>query len=82
MIRAFGAELRNRLNRVGNRVAAAGAGTAVTVFLQSGTGETVKDRKQAVAIALSEAGASKYESDEKNRENLEGTRRRQCGKGH
>jgi hypothetical protein len=37
--------------------------------LKSGRGGKVKSRKQAVAIALSEAGASKYESRHKNRSN-------------
>jgi hypothetical protein len=34
----------------------------------------VKSRKQAIAIALREAGASKYESPKKNRENLRKTK--------
>jgi hypothetical protein len=38
--------------------------------LPRGRGGKVKNRKQAVAIALHEAGASKYESPQKNRENL------------
>lgn len=42
--------------------------------LESGSGKPVKSRKQAVAIALKEAGASKYESPEKNRENLKHTK--------
>ncbi len=36
----------------------------------SGGGGKVKSRRQAIAIALEEAGASKYESKEKNRRNL------------
>ena len=36
----------------------------------SGKGGTVKNRRQAIAIALHEAGASKYESPQENRENL------------
>jgi hypothetical protein len=39
-----------------------------------GTGPKVRSRKQAVAIALHEAGASKYESPKKNRENLRKTK--------
>jgi hypothetical protein len=35
-----------------------------------GKGGKVKSRKQAIAIALSEAGASKYESKGENRRNL------------
>ena len=38
--------------------------------LETGTGRKVKNPKQAIAIGLREAGASKYESKEKNRENL------------
>jgi len=34
-----------------------------------GKGGKVKSRKQAIAIALSEAGASKYESKSENKEN-------------
>ena len=34
---------------------------------RSGKGGKVKSRKQAIAIALNEAGASKYESDAENR---------------
>ena len=37
----------------------------------------VKNPKQAIAIGLREAGASKYESDEKNRENLKRTKARE-----
>lgn len=37
--------------------------------LETPQGRTVKDRKQAVAIALREAGASKNESPEKNKRN-------------
>ena len=36
---------------------------------QSGKGGKVKNRKQAIAIALREAGASKYESKRRNRKN-------------
>jgi hypothetical protein len=35
-----------------------------------GKGGKVKSRKQAIAIALKEAGASKYESKSENRNNL------------
>ena len=38
--------------------------------LDSGSGGKVKSRKQAVAIALKEAGESKYESKTENRKNL------------
>lgn len=37
----------------------------------------VENPKQAVAIGLREAGASKYESDEKNEENLKRTKQRE-----
>jgi hypothetical protein len=42
--------------------------------LESGSGRKVKSRRQAVAIGLKEAGASKYESKEENRENLRRTK--------
>lgn len=42
--------------------------------LKSGSGRKVKSRKQAVAIALSEAGESKYETPAKNKENLRKTK--------
>lgn len=42
--------------------------------LPRGRGGKVKSRKQAIAIALREAGASKYESPKKNRENLRKTK--------
>jgi hypothetical protein len=38
--------------------------------LERGRGGKVRNPKQAIAIALREAGASKYESPKKNRENL------------
>ena len=44
--------------------------------LESGTGQPVKSRKQAVAVALHEAGATNQESPEKNRENSRGPRRK------
>jgi hypothetical protein len=40
---------------------------------RSGKGGKVKSRRQAVAIALEEAGASKYESERRNRRNLRRT---------
>jgi hypothetical protein len=43
--------------------------------LETGTGKKVSNPKQAIAIGLREAGASKYES-EKNRENLKRTKER------
>ena len=42
--------------------------------LESGGGKKVKNPKQAIAIALHEAGASKRESPEKNKENLRKTK--------
>jgi hypothetical protein len=42
-----------------------------------GSGPKVKNPKQAIAIALHEAGASKYESPKKNRENLRKTKRKE-----
>jgi hypothetical protein len=42
--------------------------------LDSGSGKKVKNPKQAIAIALHEAGASKDESPEKNKENLRKTK--------
>jgi hypothetical protein len=39
--------------------------------LESSSGRKVKDPKQAIAIGLSEAGASRYESRETNRKNLQ-----------
>ena len=48
--------------------------------LKSGPGGKagkVKSRRQAIAIALKEAGASKYESKEKNRQNLQRTKARE-----
>ncbi len=42
--------------------------------LETGTGKKVKSRKQAVAIGLKEAGASKYESKDKNEKNLKKTK--------
>jgi hypothetical protein len=45
--------------------------------LETGTGKPVKSRRQAVAIALHEAGASNQESPEKNRENLKRTKKKE-----
>ncbi len=42
--------------------------------LESGSGRKVKNPKQAIAIALHEAGASKYESPKENRKNLRKTK--------
>src|SRR5712672_3368792 len=43
-----------------------------------GKGGTVKSRKQAIAIALHEAGASKYESRAKNARDLARTKRKEA----
>ena len=43
-----------------------------------GKGGKVKSRKQAIAIALHEAGASKYDSKAKNRHNLARSRRKEA----
>jgi hypothetical protein len=40
---------------------------------RSGKGGKVKNRRQAIAIALEEAGASKYQSKRRNRRNLRRT---------
>ena len=45
--------------------------------LRTSRGSEVKNPKQAVAIGLHEAGASKYESKEKNRRNLWRTKARE-----
>ena len=45
--------------------------------LESSSGQKVRNPRQAIAIGLSEAGASKYESKEKNRENLKRTKARE-----
>jgi len=42
--------------------------------LETGRGRKVRNPRQAIAIGLREAGASKYESKEKNRENLQRTK--------
>lgn len=41
--------------------------------LESGSGDTVTDRRQAVAIALGEAGASNRQSPKQNRKRLRRT---------
>jgi hypothetical protein len=49
--------------------------------LKSGRGGKagpVKSRRQAIAIALEEAGASKYESDRRNRRSLRRTERKEA----
>ena|ERR1700677_237390 len=47
---------------------------------RDGKGAKVKSRKQAIAIALNEAGASKYKSPAKNRSSLVKTERKEaCG---
>ncbi len=46
--------------------------------LRSGRGGKVKSRRQAIAIALSEAGASRYESKKKNQRNLRRTERKEA----
>jgi hypothetical protein len=45
---------------------------------RGGKGGKVKNRRQAIAIALSEAGASKYDSARKNRSNLAKTKRKEA----
>ena len=45
--------------------------------LKTSRGKKVKNPKQAIAIGLREAGASKYESQEKNRQNLKRTKARE-----
>jgi hypothetical protein len=44
---------------------------------KSGKGGKVKSRKQAIAIALHEAGASKYDSKAKNKQNLAKSKRKE-----
>ena len=43
-----------------------------------GKGGKVKSRRQAIAIAISEAGASNYQSEKKNRRNLARTERKEA----
>ena len=45
--------------------------------LETSRGRKVRNPRQAIAIGLREAGASKYESKEKNRENLRRTKARE-----
>jgi len=45
--------------------------------LETSRGRKVRNPKQAIAIGLREAGVSKYESNEKNRENLKRTKARE-----
>lgn len=45
--------------------------------LKANGGRTVRNPKQAIAIALHEAGASRDESPKKNAENLKRTKRRE-----
>ena len=45
--------------------------------LESSSGRKVRNPKQAIAIGLSEAGASRYESKETNRKNLQRTKARE-----
>jgi len=45
---------------------------------RGGKGGKVKSRRQAIAIALHEAGASKYESAKENRRNLAKTKRKEA----
>ena len=42
--------------------------------LKSGSGKKVKSARQAIAIGLHEAGASKYETKAKNKSNLKKTK--------
>ena len=45
--------------------------------LETSSGRKVRNPKQAIAIGLREAGASKYENKEKNRQNLQRTKARE-----
>ena len=45
--------------------------------LESSSGQKVRNPKQAIAIGLHEAGASKYECKEQNRKNLNRTKARE-----
>lgn len=45
---------------------------------RAGKGGKVKSRKQAIAIALKEAGASKYESKRENKRNLVRSKRKEA----
>ena len=46
--------------------------------LKSGRGGKVKNRRQAIAIALKEAGESKYESPKENQRNLARSKRKEA----
>ena len=46
---------------------------------RAGKAGKVKKRRQAIAIALQEAGASKYDSAKRNRRNLRRTERKEAG---
>jgi hypothetical protein len=46
--------------------------------LKRGRGGKVRSRRQAIAIALHEAGASKYESKRENKQNLSKTKRKEA----
>jgi Family of unknown function (DUF6496) len=45
--------------------------------LESGSGRKIRNPKQAIAIGLREAGASRYESKKNNRKNLARTKARE-----
>jgi hypothetical protein len=45
---------------------------------RGGKGGKVKNRRQALAIALEEAGSSKYESERRNKRNLHRTERKEA----
>lgn len=45
---------------------------------KDGSGGRVTNRQQAIAIALEEAGASKYESEAENKKHLKETERKQA----
>jgi hypothetical protein len=45
--------------------------------LKSGSGKKVKNPKQAIAIGLKEAGASKYASKSENKRNLKHTKQKE-----
>jgi hypothetical protein len=45
---------------------------------RGGRGGKVRSRRQAIAIALKESGASKYESDHDNKRNFRKTRRKEA----
>jgi hypothetical protein len=45
--------------------------------LETGTGGPVKSRKQAIAVALREAGSSRQQSPRKNKESLAKTKKKE-----